>query len=89
MARQSWRSRAGALPEIVEHGRTGFLVANVEEMAQAMTEVGRLDAESCREAARRRFSADTMVARYLALYHELLGGRTAVVGEQGVAPAGA
>ncbi len=62
---------SGALPEIVKHGVTGFLVETPREMALAIREVGRLDREACRAAARRRFSADAMVARYVGLYARL------------------
>jgi glycosyltransferase involved in cell wall biosynthesis len=61
----------GALPDIIEHGRTGFLVDNVEAMAEAMRRVGELDPEDCRRAARERFSIDRMTARYLHLYEQL------------------
>jgi glycosyltransferase involved in cell wall biosynthesis len=61
----------GALPEVVEHGRTGFIVRDVHEMADAIREAGRLDPEECRAAARERFPADRMAARYLGIYHRL------------------
>lgn len=61
----------GALAEVVEHGVTGFLVRDEEEMAEAIRAVERLDPEACREAARRRFSAERTVERYLDLYREL------------------
>jgi glycosyltransferase involved in cell wall biosynthesis len=65
---------SGALPEIVEHGRTGFLVGNVEEMARAMRAVDTIDPDECRRAARERFSAQRMTAEYLSRYEELAGG---------------
>jgi glycosyltransferase involved in cell wall biosynthesis len=63
--------RRGALPEIVQHGRTGFLVDSVEEMAAAIDAAGALDATLCRATARRRFSAERMTADYLRLYREI------------------
>jgi glycosyltransferase involved in cell wall biosynthesis len=60
--------RTGALPEIIEHGRTGFIVDGVEQMASALGKVGVLDPEECRRAARSRFSAHTMSSAYLELY---------------------
>ena len=64
---------AGALTEIVDHGRTGFLVRDTAEMADAVCEVDRLDREECRATARARFSADAMVERYVKLYRRMLG----------------
>lgn len=65
----------GALAEIVEPGRTGFLVRDVAEMARAMREAGAIDAETCRAAARARFSLGGMVERYLRVYETLSGHR--------------
>jgi glycosyltransferase involved in cell wall biosynthesis len=70
--------RAGALPEIVEHGRTGFIVNDVDAMAAAIRDVGSIDPETCRDAARRRFSAERMVERYLAMYHEVAQGAATI-----------
>lgn len=64
----------GALPEIVEHGRTGFLVRDVGEMAAAMRDAPRLSSGLCRAEARRRFSLDAMTARYLNLYRTVIAG---------------
>ena len=66
--------RSGALPEVVEHGRTGFLVDDAEEMADAIKLCGSIDPAVCREVARRRFSNARMAADYLARYHALAGG---------------
>jgi glycosyltransferase involved in cell wall biosynthesis len=62
---------AGALADIVEPGRTGFLVNDAREMAEAIAAAGTIDPERCREAARERFSLDRMVGQYLALYERL------------------
>jgi glycosyltransferase involved in cell wall biosynthesis len=70
--------RSGALPEIIDHGRTGFLVSDVAEMSRALREVGDLDPETCRRVARMRYSAQTMVARYLRLYQNLVRESTGV-----------
>lgn len=60
--------RAGALPETVEHGRTGFIVDDVAEMAEALARVSEIDPQVCRDTARRRFSLKAMTDAYLALY---------------------
>ena len=63
--------RSGALPEVVEDGRTGFLVDDVDGMAEAIRRVDRIDPAACREAARRRFSNRRMAAAYLDRYQML------------------
>lgn len=62
---------SGALPEIVEHGRTGFLVEGVEGLAQGIREARGIDPETCRAVARERFSAERMIDRYLDRYADL------------------
>jgi glycosyltransferase involved in cell wall biosynthesis len=59
--------RVGALPEIVEDGRTGFLVDSVAEMGEALARSRELSPDDCRRASR-RFDAAAMVTRYLELY---------------------
>lgn len=61
----------GALPEIVEHGRTGFIVKSWEEMADAITRVDTLWPEELRRTAETRFSAEAMAQRYLSVYERV------------------
>jgi glycosyltransferase involved in cell wall biosynthesis len=64
--------RSGALPEIVEHGRTGFVVTDVRGIARALLKVERLDPDDCRTAAQVRFSAHSMAEKYLGVYEQLI-----------------
>lgn len=70
---------SGALPEIVEDGRTGFLVKSLEEMAAAIRRLARdpgcLAPERCREAARARFGFAAMAERYRAVYVQVANSR--------------
>lgn len=75
--------RSGALPEIVEHGRTGFIVDDVTGMARAIADVNDINPEECRRAARERFPADRMVNGYLEMYRSMLASRPRA-GEQSV-----
>ncbi len=62
---------SGALPDIVEHGRTGLIVSDAQEMAEAMHAVTRIEPAACRAAARERFPLERTIERYFALYREL------------------
>jgi glycosyltransferase involved in cell wall biosynthesis len=68
---------SGALPEIVEDRRTGFLVRDCHEMAEAIRAAGSIDPEVCRRSARERFLASRMLAEYLQLYERLTGRESA------------
>jgi glycosyltransferase involved in cell wall biosynthesis len=65
----------GAAPEIVEDGRTGFLVRGVREMATALRRASALDRRSIQARARARFSADRMANDYLRVYRAALDAR--------------
>jgi len=62
---------SGALPEIVEHGVTGFVVDDVEAMARAITQCECLAAQACRETVQLRFPLQRMCDAYLDLYQRL------------------
>jgi glycosyltransferase involved in cell wall biosynthesis len=64
--------REGSAPEIVEHGETGFLVADEAEMAEAVERVSDIDPARCRAAAR-RFDADEVAAAYERIYRRACG----------------
>ena len=64
--------RAGALPDIVEHGVTGWLVDDVAGMADAIRRVGTINPAACRAAAVARFSQTRMIEDYMQLYRRLI-----------------
>jgi glycosyltransferase involved in cell wall biosynthesis len=63
----------GAAPEIVEHGISGFLVADEDEMANLVPEAGRLDPLQVRRSAE-RFAPDRIAAGYERVYRRALRG---------------
>lgn len=65
---------SGALPEIVQHGETGFLVHDAGGMAASIAQCDRIDPQHCRAVARERFSATRMARDYLDAYRQLAGG---------------
>jgi glycosyltransferase involved in cell wall biosynthesis len=67
----------GAVPEVVEHGVTGYIVDSVESALAALKDATRLDRLRVRSRFEERFSATRMAQDYLALYRAL-GRRRAI-----------
>lgn len=63
---------AGAAPEIVDDGVTGYLRSDVEDLADALIQAKDLDRAACRAAVTARFSTQRMVADHVALYEEVI-----------------
>ena len=62
---------AGAVPEIVEHGLTGFIVANEQEAAGAVPRLATLSRAAIRARFEERFSARRMAEDYLKVYRQM------------------
>lgn len=62
----------GAAPEVVEHGRTGFLCQDEAEMAEAIPQVGTIDRRACRRAVESRFSGERMVGEHIDLFQQVV-----------------
>ena len=80
--------RRGVLPELVEHGVTGFLADDADELAGYLQRVGELDPRACRRAVETRFSDDRMADGHIAHYVEVLrraAGAQALVAVDGSA----
>jgi glycosyltransferase involved in cell wall biosynthesis len=73
--------RAGALPEIVEHGRSGFLVDDLQEAGLAVEGAATLDRRQVRQRALGRFSVERMIDNYERLYATLVGSRAPSTGD--------
>ena len=60
----------GCLPELVEHGRTGLLTDDEDELAELVRNP-RVDPRECRSEAARRFTPAVMARSYLDLYEQV------------------
>lgn len=65
-------TRRGAMPELIEHGKTGFLVNSLDEAITAIGRLDEIDRGYCRARAVECFSVDRMAEDYLALYRDVL-----------------
>jgi glycosyltransferase involved in cell wall biosynthesis len=64
----------GSMPELIDHGVTGFLVNSVDEAIDAVARLPEIDRAACRAAVADRFSVERMADRYIALYESIIGG---------------
>jgi glycosyltransferase involved in cell wall biosynthesis len=64
--------RGGSVPEILEDGRTGFLVDTVEEAVDRVRRLDEIDRAACRAAFERRFTAQRMAAQYVECYRRAI-----------------
>jgi glycosyltransferase involved in cell wall biosynthesis len=66
----------GAMPELIQHAHTGFLVDSVGEAVEAVQQLGSINRAAYRTWASANFSQEKMAADYLAVYRELMGQLT-------------
>src|SRR5207237_10166965 len=61
----------GSVPEVVEEGRTGFIVDSMPGAVAALEKAARLDRLEVRNRFEERFSAARMAQDYLSVYRAL------------------
>lgn len=55
---------AGAVREVIENKRTGFIVKNINQMVQAMNKIHLINRKKCRQRVEQKFSLQKMVDDY-------------------------
>jgi glycosyltransferase involved in cell wall biosynthesis len=58
----------GSCREVIEDGKTGFLVSTPEQAVQALARLAEIDRRACRRRVEMRFSIASMVAAYERIY---------------------
>ncbi len=62
----------GAMPELIVHGKTGFLVNTIEEAAAAADKIPAINRSDCHQRAFSLFSAERMTDDYIEVYKKIL-----------------
>jgi hypothetical protein len=65
-------TRRGAVPEVIEHGRSGIIVDHWGDMADALEQADALDPLECRRYVEDLFSPERMVADYVQAYRDAI-----------------
>jgi len=62
----------GSVPEIVIHGKTGYVVDSTDEMIDAVKAIHLISPSDCRTHVKDNFSIASMAGKYLELYQRIL-----------------
>ncbi len=62
----------GAMPELIQDGKTGYIVNTIEEALEAVNKTKMINREYCREWAISKFSQQKMIEGYLKVYENIL-----------------
>ncbi len=62
----------GSAPEVIAHGKSGFLCHTVDECVDAVSRISELDRRTCSQHVEQNFSVKSMVDGYEAVYRQIL-----------------
>jgi len=62
----------GSVPEVVKHGKTGYVVRTMSDFMKALRNVDKISPEDCRQWVESNFSIDKMVSGYERVYDKIL-----------------
>jgi len=62
----------GAVSEVIEEGRTGFIIKGLKDATEAVQRVPELSRAYCREVFEKRFTAVRMASNYLQMYEHVI-----------------
>ncbi len=62
----------GSIPEVVQDGKTGFIVGDVDQMVRAVKKIPQINRRYCRKYSLQNFSAERMTDDYEKIYQRVL-----------------
>jgi glycosyltransferase involved in cell wall biosynthesis len=66
----------GAVPEVIEHGVTGFFSDDLDGLASTIVRLNEIDRAACRARVEQLFSDHAVIKNYLGVYREMLTARS-------------
>jgi glycosyltransferase involved in cell wall biosynthesis len=63
--------RNGSVSEVVEHGKTGFVVDTKDQMIDAINKISSINRKACRERVEKKFLLKHMVDKYEEIYAKI------------------
>ncbi|MBE0448001.1 MAG: glycosyltransferase family 4 protein [Actinobacteria bacterium] len=64
--------RNGSVPEVIEHGRTGYIVEDEEGMIEAVEKIGSIDRSACRRLVAQEYNEEEFISRHERAYRDAL-----------------
>ncbi len=64
--------KKGSVAEVVKHGKTGFVVNNINEAVKAVKKIDQIKRKDCRDWVEKMFTKEVMVENYEKLYYKIL-----------------
>lgn len=64
--------KRGSVPEVVAHGKTGYVVRDIDGMVKAMKRIDTIDRKVCREHVAKQFSTERFLDKHERLYYQLI-----------------
>lgn len=62
----------GSMPELIESGKNGFIVEDVDEAVTALGKISEIDRQCCRDTVEKKFSVERMVDDYIKVYQQII-----------------
>ncbi len=62
----------GSMPELIENGKSGFLVNNVDGAIETVARIKEINRTTCRRHVERHFTVDRMIDEYIQVYEMIL-----------------
>ena len=63
--------RRGSVPEVIDHGKTGYICDHEDEMVFAVRQINAIRRKDCREVSERRFSGNVIARNYLEYFAQI------------------
>jgi len=64
--------KRGSMPELIDEGKTGFLVKNIDQAVEVLSQIKKINRNYCRRWSENRFSTKQMINDYLKVYKQIL-----------------
>lgn len=62
----------GSMPELIDSGKNGYIVSNVEEAIAALNKIPEIDRQACINTVKQKFTVERMVDNYIRVYQQII-----------------